>query len=626
MSTAEQAESGLQVGSILVDLAGVGPDFVRGYLTELRDRLGPAVPLDIRGEPTELAGPPHCVRWHKADADVLRLASERAAERGHLVVVFAPLLPDASIIQRLLRAFDLDELVGFTQPRFSDATNDRIWLVPTDGEQRSEQLPRQSLSLLPETYLTTEHLAACVAVRRELAAGIAYASEPTENVAVGLLNEMRNARRRGYRTLVLNRLVVPSSQSIVGAYPLHDTRPELQGPALAVRSRRPDEWSSGGVHRRRESLVAKARRSRPTEKLPILLDCRGVVGHHNGTSEATFGLLDGIGLEHPEWDIELLFGAGAAVYHRVVQRLPKMRVRTTLPDERYAAAICLNQPWHLSTVTELHDRALVIAFNILDTIAWDVVYLANPEVDKVWHFIAEHADGLMYISNFTRERFNFRFRVDPGVREAVTYLSFAAEDYRDPRAAALPQMDHILVFGNHYDHKAVAPTVELLTRAFPYQRIEALGAKTQPHQNVNVVHSGHLPTHEIDRLIATARIVVFPSHYEGFGLPVVKALSYGRTVIVRSSSLWREIAAQMRMPGQLVEFDTPLALVKAVGQLLDGEQPDVLAFGTGLMEGGQPMGWRHCARRLVSLVEETLAGANAQSWYSRDRRLALAKA
>jgi glycosyltransferase involved in cell wall biosynthesis len=621
---AEQGGTVPQLGGILVDIGRVEPDSVQSYLTELRDRLGPTVLIDIRGEARELAGPAQLVRWHKTDARALTLACVRAAERGHLVVLFAPILPDAAVIQGLLQAFELDALVGFTQPRFSDATSDGIWLLPDDSERISERLPRQGLSLLLETYLTIEQLAGCVAIRREVAGSISTESEGSENLAVALLHEMRNARRRGYRTLVLNRLVVPSTESVVTAYPLYDTRSQLNGRARTPRVRSADEWFNGNVHGRRERLVARARRARPTEKLPVLLDCRGVVGYHNGTSEAIFGLLDGLGLEHPEWDIELLFGPEAATYHRVAPRFPEMRICTALPDRKYAAAICLNQPWHLSTVNELHKLALVVAFNILDTIAWDVVYLANPEVDRVWHFIAEHADGLLYISAFTRDRFKFRFRVGASVREAVTYLSLAPADYRESRAKELPEGDHILVFGNHYDHKAVPPTVELLSRAFPYQRIQAMGAKGQPHHNVTVLQSGRLPAAEIDRLIATARVVVFPSHYEGFGLPVVKALSYGRTVVVRSSALWHEIAGMMRMPGQLVQFGTPLDLVRAVGQVLNGEQPDALSLGTALVDGEPPPGWKQCARRLVTLVEGAIAGADAQSWYARDRSLALA--
>ncbi len=227
---------------------------------------------------------------------------------------------------------------------------------------------------------------------------------------------MRNARRCGYRTLVMNRLVVPSNDPPAALYPLQE--PAIPNATRAIvrvsQVRAADDWFDGTIDRRREFLVAKARRARPAERLPVLLDCRGIVGHHNGTSEAIFGLLEGLVIAQPHWDIDLLFAAEAAKYHNVLSRFPGMRITTALPDRSFAAAVCLNQPWHLSTVKELHERALTLSFHILDTIAWDVVYLSNPEVDKVWHFIAKHGDGLAYISTFTKDRFNFRFAVAPG--------------------------------------------------------------------------------------------------------------------------------------------------------------------------------------------------------------------
>ena len=325
-----------------------------------------------------------------------------------------------------------------------------------------------------------------------------------------------------------------------------------------------------------------------TERLPVLLDCRGIVGHHNGTSEAIFGLLEGLIIAQPHWDIELLFAAEAAKYHNVLSRFPGMRVTTALPDRSFAAAVCLNQPWHLSTVKELHERALTLSFHILDTIAWDVVYLSNPEVDKVWHFIAKHGDGLAYISTFTKDRFNFRFAVAPAVQAVVSYLSLAINDHRDVNLLGDREGADILVFGNNYDHKAVVPTVDLLSRAFPFRTIQALGAKAASLHNVSVAQSGHLPASEIDRLIATTQVVVFPSHYEGFGLPVVKALAYGRNVVVRSSSLWRELAGLMRMPGHLFDFVTPHDLVRAVGKIFAGGGSSGVATWRGLGGGRTP--------------------------------------
>jgi glycosyltransferase involved in cell wall biosynthesis len=617
----------LGVGSVLVDLDGSPPGSARNYLQELHDRLGRSFRIDARWSRGTLADIPGDIRIlrHPTGADALTSAALNAAQRGHLVVLLAPLLPDPAVLQGLVEAFDSDPMVGFAEPRFGSAQGDGVWLLPGDRRDGG-LLGRQTLSLLPEHYLTTEHLAGCVAIRRELAAVFSTGGERLVDLRAALLLELCHARRRGFRNLVMNRIVIPAEAgSVDGVYPRLDPASRRQVLSLCRDASMGEEWFESSPHLKRERLVGQARRARSTARIPVLLDCRGASAQHNGTSHAMLGMLDGLVADMPQWDLDVLVGADAARYHDLGHRYPSIHFLTSLPSETYSAAVCLNQPWHLSTISELHRKAGVIAFNMLDTIAWDIVYMSNPEVGKAWSFIAEHADGLLYISRFTRDRFNFRFPTVDAVVQAVTHLSLEPSEYRDPRATDLPQGDHVLVFGNYYEHKAVAPTIALLSQAFPFQPIRALGAHDEHRGNVTVVESGHLPEFEIDRLIATARAVVFPSYYEGFGLPVLKALAYGRTVVVRASPLWHELAALTLAPGRLVEFELPHELVAAVGKVIAQEDVETLRFGTDLAGSRKPPRWRDCARAMVEAVEEMVQRTSPGRWYARERALHLAQ-
>ena len=115
---------------------------------------------------------------------------------------------------------------------------------------------------------------------------------------------------------------------------------------------------------------------------------------------------------------------------------------------------------------------------------------------------------------------------------------------------------HVLLFGNSYDHKGIAPTLRLLAEAFPMQDFAVLGGQVSGQgpavPGVHVIPSGEMAEDEVHRLVATARAVVYPSFYEGFGLPVVESLAYGRPVLVRQSPLWAEVAAHSRLPGRLI--------------------------------------------------------------------------
>jgi glycosyltransferase involved in cell wall biosynthesis len=64
--------------------------------------------------------------------------------------------------------------------------------------------------------------------------------------------------------------------------------------------------------------------------------------------------------------------------------------------------------------------------------------------------------------------------------------------------------------------------------------------------------------------------VIFPSFYEGFGLPVVNALAYGKTVVTRDTELLREVADVYTGPGRIVPFTTPDELVERLASLRHG--------------------------------------------------------
>ena len=72
-----------------------------------------------------------------------------------------------------------------------------------------------------------------------------------------------------------------------------------------------------------------------------------------------------------------------------------------------------------------------------------------------------------------------------------------------------------------------------------------------------VVTLGFVPDYALPNLMATADCVVTPSHYEGFGLPIVEALATGAPVAASNLPVFREVGGQsvryfdQRDPGQL---------------------------------------------------------------------------
>ena len=280
------------------------------------------------------------------------------------------------------------------------------------------------------------------------------------------------------------------------------------------------------------------------------------------------GFLAGFARLDAGWDIHVIAFADASEFFDLPRRYPRFNHRTDGPHGTYAVAVTLAQPWEIGRVAELHRRALAIGFLMHDVITWDI-FPGRAAVEATWRFIARHADGLLYISHFTRERFNTRFPVDRNVAETVTHLSLARQDYMDgdpvaPAPAAPPTSiaNQILIFGNTFEHKHVRPTAQLLADAFPFHRILAMGIADAPANNITPVATGQLPRSALLRLIDGAGVIVFPSFYEGFGLPVVEGAGARPHVLVRRSALWPRSPRIRACRETVPRFDDPASLVE----------------------------------------------------------------
>jgi glycosyltransferase involved in cell wall biosynthesis len=350
----------------------------------------------------------------------------------------------------------------------------------------------------------------------------------------------------------------------------------------------------------------------------MLLDCRGMSAIHNGTSHAMIGLLDGLQRQALNWRIDVLIGREAAEFFDFETRYPWWGLHYDTPVGTYAVAIMLNQPWWYTRVRELHEHALINVYNMLDTISWDIIYSSDDRLELIWKFIAQYSDGLLYISDFTRSRFRARFEPAKSVSECVSYLSLSADDYLDRDIVRREEKGHILVFGNDYDHKDVRRTVKVLSDAFPFRQIIAIGVEFSGLGNVRGIPSGHIEHSAIHQIIADASVLVLPSFYEGFGLPVIQGLAYGRPVVVRESELWLELADQMDMPGKLVVYRDTSSLIEAVGRLIRGHDCPSLKQGLGLGYGCDPLNWNDCAERILEFVEGLFRNAGADRWLERE--------
>jgi glycosyltransferase involved in cell wall biosynthesis len=151
----------------------------------------------------------------------------------------------------------------------------------------------------------------------------------------------------------------------------------------------------------------------------------------------------------------------------------------------------------------------------------------------------------------------------PGVeKEKPSVLMVATIESRKNHLAVLEAVEGLWRKGLEFELTLVGRLRDASLKVV--ERVDALRSSGRP-----IRWLGHLPDAEVARLYQTCRFTLHPSLYEGFGLPVIESLSYGRPCIVSDRGALPEIA---RAGGCLTVNDTaPAALAAAIQALLVDE-------------------------------------------------------
>ncbi|MGP0075874.1 MAG: glycosyltransferase [Bryobacteraceae bacterium] len=298
-------------------------------------------------------------------------------------------------------------------------------------------------------------------------------------------------------------------------------------------------------------------------RLDVLFDFSSVGAHHNGSFVLSKEILARAPRLWPQFKLHVMVAEEARRFHEL-DRIEGVQFVPLEVGRKFAVALRLGQPFLLEQVTRLSRLAAVNVYAMLDPIMFDCLYLnsSNPDdLETLWASVFSHADGVIYISDFVRQLFHHRFRPRQGLAELVAYLSLDVQDYRKSIGPDSQDERHILVIGNQSDHKRVKVTVEALSKAFPDEKIVAIGSRIEGQQNVASFDSGGLSDDQMHEQFSGARFVVYPSAYEGFGLPILESLAYGKPVLARSLPVAHTIREKIACPDNLVLFSSTSDLI-----------------------------------------------------------------
>lgn len=126
-----------------------------------------------------------------------------------------------------------------------------------------------------------------------------------------------------------------------------------------------------------------------------------------------------------------------------------------------------------------------------------------------------------------------------------------------------------------------------------FQRLEALGLRDR------VRFVGYLDEEELPLWYAAATVFVFPSIYEGFGMPPLEAMACGTPVVASNTSSLPEVVGDA---GLTVSPYDPAALAEAIRRVLDDADLRQELRERGLRQA-RAFSWRLTAERTLAAYE-----------------------
>ncbi|WP_219064672.1 glycosyltransferase family 1 protein [Pseudomonas sp. UMAB-08] len=115
---------------------------------------------------------------------------------------------------------------------------------------------------------------------------------------------------------------------------------------------------------------------------------------------------------------------------------------------------------------------------------------------------------------------------------------------------------------------------------------------------------GFVPSEDLPLLFAGARLFVFPSLYEGFGLPVLEAMSSGVPVVCSNSSSLPEVAGNAALMCEPTDVE---ALTGLIQKGLEDESWRTTAIEEGLLHAAS-FSWERCAMETLQVYKTVVKG------------------
>lgn len=195
-----------------------------------------------------------------------------------------------------------------------------------------------------------------------------------------------------------------------------------------------------------------------------------------------------------------------------------------------------------------------------------------------WFFIfwqCINSEKIFCISHFTRKELKHYLPFIRDTKISTVYNGWNKKSHNIVQSEQpQPIRKYGICVGNVKKHKNIIPLVRYLSEhqvdcdiyiVGDYKNFRSKVTDDLPTENSNVIFTGYISDEKLDELYRGAAFFLYPSRYEGFGLPLLEAMAYNLPILASNIEVFHELA------GNTISYFDPLKftnLDKKINKLL----------------------------------------------------------
>jgi GT2 family glycosyltransferase len=174
--------------------------------------------------------------------------------------------------------------------------------------------------------------------------------------------------------------------------------------------------------------------------------------------------------------------------------------------------------------------------------------------------VVNYSDQILSISKFSHDDiiqyFNPILELGNNIDNKFDYIYLTGNNMEQVESStSKTSEEYILIIGNNYPHKSISVLMKYIQNL--NVKFKVLGSEKPQDsniKNIEFIPSGSVEQTYINKLISNSLFVIFPSVYEGFGMPIFESVCKNKKVLVYDNLVNRELHNSLLNKNENIHF------------------------------------------------------------------------